>query len=102
MCIEPPLPPHRPSLRPKISAIIAFDVAALGDAVAVAAMGAGDGVAVVEMHADADARRLLAGVEMHEARDVAGRELVVDGVLELPDRPHPAVSLEQILATKLH
>jgi hypothetical protein len=24
MCIEPPLPPHRPSLRPKISAIMAL------------------------------------------------------------------------------
>ena len=64
----------------------AVDVAALGDAMAVAAMRGGDGVAVVEMHADADARRLLAGVKMHEAGDVAGGELVVHALLELADQ----------------
>ena len=69
-------------------------VAALGDAVAVAAMGAGDAVAIGQMHAEADARGLLAGIEMHEARDVAGRELVVHALLELADRPHPVVGFE--------
>ena len=99
MCIEPPLPPHRPSLRPKISCIMARGVAALGDAVAVAAMGAGDVVDVGQVHAEADARGFLAGVEMDEARDVAGRELVVHALLELADHPHPVIGLEQVFAT---
>ena len=49
-------------------------------------MRRGDGVAVVEMHADADARRLLAGIEMHEARNVAGGEFLVHRVLEFADQ----------------
>ena len=61
-----------PVLAPENLVHHAVDVAALGDAMAVAAMRRGDGVAVVEMHADADARRLLAGIEMHEAGNVAG------------------------------
>ena len=75
----------------------ATGVAALGDAVAVAAMGAGDAVDVGQMHAEADARGFLAGVEMHEARDVAGRELVVHALLELADRAHLVVRFEQIV-----
>ena len=69
-------------------------VAALGDAVAVAAMGAGDAVDVGQVHAEPDARGLLAGVEMDEARDVAGRELVVHALLELADRAHLVIGLE--------
>ena len=101
MCIEPPLPPQMPSCLPKISAIIAVHVAALGDAVAVAAMGAGDVVVGRAVHADADGDRLLAGVEMHEARDVAGRELAVHALLELADRAHHPVGLEQLLLGEL-
>jgi hypothetical protein len=77
-------------------------VAALGDAVAVAAVRAGDVVAVVQVHAKPHPGRLLAGVEVDEARDVARRELLVDGVLELPDHPHAAVGLQQVLAAELH
>jgi hypothetical protein len=74
-------------------------VAALGDAVAVAAMGAGDAIDIGQVHAEAHARGFLAGVEMHEARDVAGRELVVHALLELADRPHLMVRFKQIFAT---
>ena len=77
-------------------------VAALGDAVAVAAVGAGDAVASCEVHAEADAGRLLAGVEMDEARDVAGRELLVHPLLELADRAHLVVGVQQLAATQLH
>ena len=73
-------------------------IAALGDAVAVAAVGRGDVVLVVQMQADADRGGLLAGIEMDEAGDVAGRELVVDGVLELADGAHLPVGLEQLFA----
>ena len=72
-------------------------VHALGDAVAVAAMGAGDGVTVVEVAAHADGRSLLARVQVHEARDLAGRELRVHAFLELADSPHHPVGAQQLL-----
>ncbi len=80
----------------------AAHIAALGDAVAVPAMGRGDPVIVVEVHAKADGGRLLAGVEMHESRDVARGELVVHPLLEIANRAHPTIGREQILATELH
>src|SRR6516165_10385851 len=73
------------------------DINAFGDAVAMAAMGAGDGVTVVEVAADADRRRLLARVQVHESGDLAGRELRVHAFLELADRPHRAVDAQQLL-----
>ena len=90
-----------PVLAPENLVHHAVDVAALGDAMAVAAMRGGDGVAVVEMHADADARRLLAGIKMHEAGDVAGRELLVHPLLEFADQPHAAVGGKKLVARKL-
>ena len=102
MCIEPPLPPHRPSLRPKISCIIASVSQPLAMQWPwprwVLAMRSTS----VRCMQNADARGLLAGVEMDEARDVAGRELVVDALLELADRAHLVVGLEQIVAAELH
>ncbi len=67
----------------------------------VAAMRGGDGVAIVEMQADADAGRLLAGIEVHEAGDIAGGELVVHPLLELADGPHAAVGVKKIVAREL-
>jgi hypothetical protein len=77
-------------------------VAALGDAVAVPAMGAGDLILRPQMHADADRRRLLAGVEMDKARYAAFRELVLHAFLELADRRHVTIGFEQFLAAQLH
>jgi hypothetical protein len=74
-----------------------LDVAAFGDAVAVAAVGRGDVILVVQMEADADPRRLFAGIEMDETGDVARRELLVDGVLELADGAHLSVGFEQLV-----
>src|SRR3989442_1766875 len=51
------------------------EVAALGDAVAVAAVRARDVVVVAQVRADARGDRLLADVHVHEARDLAGPEL---------------------------
>src|SRR5262249_4418459 len=76
--------------------------AALGDAVAMAAVGAGDAVLVGEVHAHADGRGLLAGIEMHEAGDVAGGELLLDAVLEGADRAHVAIGADQLGAIELH
>ena len=69
-------------------------IAPLGDAVAVAAMRRRDAVLVVQVQADAHAGRLLAGVQMDETRDVAGREFLVNGVLELANEAHLAIRLE--------
>src|SRR5229473_1136796 len=76
------------------------DVDAPGDAVAVAAMGAGDGVAVVEVAAYADRRRLLARVQVDESGNLAGRELRVHAFLELADRPHRPVDVQQVLSSQ--
>ncbi len=80
----------------------ADDVAALGDAVAVPAMGAGDVVLGPEMHAHADGRGFLAGIEMDEAGDAALRELLLHPLLEAADRHHAAIGPEQFLAAHLH
>src|SRR6266567_502559 len=73
------------------------DVNALGDAVAVAAMGTGDGVTVVKVAAYADRRSLLPCVQVDESRNLAGRELRVHAFLELADRPHRSVDAHQLL-----
>ena len=91
---EPVLPPEDLEHHP-------LGVAALGDAMAVAAVGRGDRVAVVEVHADADAGGFLAGVEMHEAGNVPGREFLVDCFLEFADEPHPLVGSNQLVPREL-
>src|SRR5215468_9144131 len=100
---------HRAALAAAEAILLAEDlrhhrllIAALGDAVAVPAMRAGDGVAIVEMHADADARGLFASIKMHEARNVARREFVMHGILEFTDQAHPLVGLEKIIPAELH
>ena len=94
MCIEPPLPPHRPSLRPKISCIMPRVSQPL-------AMQWPWPRWVVAMRSTSvrcmqkpTPGCLLAGIEMDEARDVAGGELVVHALLELADRAHLMIGLE--------
>jgi hypothetical protein len=70
------------------------DIDALGDAVAVPAMGRRDAVLVVEMHHDAGRGGFLAGVKVHETRDFAAAEIDVQPFFELADGFHRAVSLE--------
>src|SRR5262249_31747799 len=79
-----------------------LDVAALGDAMAMAAMGAGDMVAVGQVHAHADRRRFLAGVEVDEARDVAGGKFLLHPVLEGANGAHVAIGADQLVAAQLH
>ena len=62
---------------------------------AVPAVGGRDGVAVVEVAAHAGGRGLLAGVEVDEAGDVAGGELLVHPLLEVADGAHRPVGVEQ-------
>jgi hypothetical protein len=66
-------------------------VAALGDAVAMATVSAGDAVLVREMHADADGGRLFARIEMDEARDLTGGKFEVQAFLEIADQAHRAI-----------
>ena len=80
----------------------AVDIAALADAVAMPAVGAGDVVGSVELHADADGRCLLAGVEMDEARYLARGELLVHPLFEFADGAHPRVGREKLFAVELH
>ena len=72
----------------------ALYVAALGDAVAVAAMGRADVVVVGQMQADTGGDGLLTGVQMHEARDIAGGVLHVNAVLERADGAHGPVGAQ--------
>ena len=64
-------------------------LAALGDDVAVAAVGAGDVVVVVQRGAHPDRHGLLPQVEVHEAGQLAGGEQVLHPVLEVADLEHP-------------
>ena len=73
-------------------------VASLGDAVPVAAMRRGDMVGLGEMHAHAHRRRLLPGIEMGVARNVAARHLGADAILEDANGPHCAVRLQQFFS----
>ena len=75
----------------------ASDVDALGDAVAVAAVGTGNVVVLAQVQHDAGGGRFLARVQMHEAGQVAGGEFHVHPFLEFPDRLHGAVGPEQFL-----
>ena len=80
----------------------AVDVAALGDAVAVAPVGAGDVVAVVQVDAHADGGCFLPGVEMDESGNAAFGKLAMHTLLELADRVHGAVALQKLFAIELH
>src|SRR5215467_16276277 len=72
-------------------------VNALSDAVAMTAMGTGDGVTVIEAVAYADRRRFLTRVQVDESGNLAGRELGVYAFLELANRPHRSVGAQQLL-----
>ena len=72
-----------------------LDVAALGDGVAVAAVGARYVVVPIEVGHDAGGDGLLPGVEVDEARDLARGELRVQPLLELPDGLHGLVGVQK-------
>src|SRR5687767_12959426 len=79
-----------------------IDVAALGDGMAVAAMRAGNIVdLLLQLLADADGARLLPGIKMNEARDLAIAEFDMKPLLELTDRLHLAVGLQQFFPAEL-
>src|SRR6266511_1544424 len=73
----------------------------LGQAVAVPAMRAGDVVVAAEDRAHADRHRLLAHVEMGQARHLGPEVQLVDVQLEVADAEHGRVHLERVLGGEL-
>jgi hypothetical protein len=61
---------------------------------AMAAVGAGDVIAVAKLQANPDRRSLLAGIEVNEAWNTSGSELIMDPVLEHANGAHVAVGLD--------
>ncbi len=72
MCMLPPRPCEQPVTRPSSSAISSTWGNALGQGVAVAAVGAEHGVVGAQVGADADGDGLLADVGVAGAVDEAG------------------------------
>ena len=77
-------------------------IAALGDAVAMAPMGARDPVGIAQVLADADRDGFLAGIKVREPRDLAGLDLDVQSLLELADGLHLPVGAEQSVRGQRH
>jgi len=80
----------------------AAHVAALGDAVAVAAVGAGDGVGRLQLGADAGGDRLLADIEVNGAGDLRLLGQAAGRLLELADLDHRPEHVEQQLGVEVH
>ena len=78
---------------PKDFAHHALGVAALCEAVAVPAMGAGDVVDIRQVHAKPDRGRFLTRVEMHEPGDAARGKFLMHALLELADDAHVPIGL---------
>ena len=74
----------------------AHGIQALGQAVAVAAVGGGDDVVGAQRPARADGRRLLADGEVDEAGDQAVAVELGDPLLEAADQHHAALHLQQV------
>ena len=74
-----------------------LELGALGDAMAVAAMGRGDAVGVAERHADADRRRLLPDRQMHGAVAQAADVRIFGRLLETADAMHAPQRAENVV-----
>ncbi len=85
-----------PVALPNNSAITARGRGALGEAMAVLAIGRDDVVLVVERGDRADRDGLLTGVEMAEAGDFAARVHLGGLFLEAANQHHPPVKIEQL------
>ena len=74
------------------------DIDALGDAVPVAAVGAGEVVLIGEMGADTNRHGFFTGIEMHEAGDQSVGEVLAGGILEGADFHHLGVGVEKSIS----
>jgi hypothetical protein len=80
----------------------AFDVATLGDAVTMAAVGRADPVIVAEFQSDADAGCLLARIKVNETRHITVGEFDIDAIFKGANADHPAIGVEQLFPGELH
>ena len=87
MCQVPPLPPHSPPSRPRISASALPGIDAARDHVAVVAVRGVDQVAVGKLHQRRRADRLVADGEMLAPELVRARD-VDHRLLEAPHQQH--------------
>ncbi len=62
---------------------------------AVAAMGGGNTVLVLQMHHNAGAGSFFTRIEMHEARNIAFGEFRVEALLELANGAHRPIGLQK-------
>ena len=74
-----------------------LELGALGDAMAVAAMGRGDAIGVAERHAGADRRRLLPDRQMHRAVAQAADIRIFGRFLETADAMHPPQRADNVV-----
>ena len=100
---------HRPALAAAVAGGLAHqlghhprEVAALGDEVTVAAVGRGDVVVDAQRLAHADGHRLLADVEVEEARHLARLHQLAGGLLEEADAHHAAMHGELLVSCQVH
>src|SRR4051794_40680215 len=73
----------------------ARDIDALGDAMTMTPVSAGDVVAIRKVSANSDCDCFLAGVKMDEAGDQSIGEVLARGILECSDLYHALVHFEQ-------
>ena len=101
MCIEPPLPPQLPPCAAEQLAHHGERVGALGEGVAVAAMGREQHVVAGEVGADARRDRLLADRRMDRPEHELLPQALERQLLEGADAPHEAVVRRQALDVEI-
>ena len=70
-----------------------LDIGTLGHAVAVAAVGGLDHIVLAEGGADTGGDSLLTDIQVNEARNLTGQEIMLDGLLELADGAHGLIEM---------
>jgi hypothetical protein len=63
----------------------------------VAAVSRADEIRIGKLCTDSYSNGFFAGIEMHEAADLAGRHEILEVLLEAADRPHLPIDLDQHL-----
>ncbi|MNG92340.1 hypothetical protein D3C79_512720 [compost metagenome] len=99
---------HRTALATAHAGLLAVDfghhavhIHALGDAVAMTAVGRGDAVAVAQVGHDPGGGGFFAGIQVDEAGDLAGGELHVQAFFEGADGAHHFIGMQQLFGTEL-
>ncbi|MNG96643.1 hypothetical protein D3C79_557190 [compost metagenome] len=99
---------HRAAFTTAHAGLLAVDlghhavyVHAFGDAVAMAAVGRGNAVAVAQVGHDPGCRGFFAGIQVDEAGNFAGGELHMQAFFEGADGPHDFIGMQQLISTEL-